>query len=134
MEYEFHKDANSIEILDSDDDYRVIFGKCMKKLRLLMGLSINDVANYVEIPSKTITRFENGTVSDTSFYENVDWILEFFISCKDAFFGSSIEKFDGIFDWMYLKEVYKPWVVTRNKELFERFTSRKFKFKNGAFE
>ena len=134
MEYEFYRTANSIEILDSDDDYRVIFGKCMKKLRLLMGLTIDDVSNYVEIPSKTITRFENGTVCDTTFYDNVNWILRFFISCKDEFFKSSIENFNGIFDWMYLKEVYKPWVVTGNKELFERFTRRKFKIKNVLLE
>lgn len=99
-----------------------------------MGFTVDDVANYVDIPSKTITRFENGTVSDTTFYDNVNWILNFFISCKDAFFENSMENFSDVFDWMYLKDIYKPWIVVENRGLFERFTSKKFKIKNILLE
>ena len=122
--------ANSIKILD-DDDYKVIFGKCIKKLRLLFGISQEDVSYYTDISLPVCKRFETGTVSDITFYEQCEFILQFFRAAIDEFFGEHVSDFGDIFDWMYVDEIYNPWNIAKNRHLFQKFSDKEFRIVNG---
>lgn len=114
--------ANSIKLLPEDQDFRVIFGKAIHKLRLMLGFSKEYVAEVFGFSLNLMTKFESGTESKETFYDCVDKILRFYRHCVRNFLVADPEYFAWLFDIFFFVEQE----IAFFREKFEIFVNHDF--------
>lgn len=114
--------ANSIKLLPEDQDFRIIFGKSIHKLRLMLGFSKEYVANILGFHIKLMSKFESGTESKETFYDCIDKILRFYRHCVRNFLVTDPEYFAWLFDISFFVEQE----IAFFREKFENFVNHDF--------
>lgn len=123
MEFELFGGANAIVPEENDsDDYRIIFSKCLKKLRLGLGISLKELSENCYLSKNLLTKFETGTVSDESFYANVMPLIRLLRRITSELFGADCPAFE----WLYITDDVTPFTILCNKNIFDKFLNAKF--------
>lgn len=118
----FFEAANSIKLLPEDQDFRIIFGKAIHKLRLMLGFSKEYVAEIFCFSLNLMTKFESGTESAETFYECSNKILSFFRQCVDSFLVVDT----GYFEWLFEISPFFKLEIEAKREKFEKFLNHNF--------
>jgi transcriptional regulator with XRE-family HTH domain len=125
MELDIYREANSIEVTESDlANYKIIFGKAVKKLRLLMRFSVEEVSEFSGLTKNMVTKLENGTSSSEAFYNFAMQLLGFYRENVYKIFSEG----ELYLDWLFIDgNLYKPKIL-KNYDRFLKFLDTKVIF------
>ena len=122
MELDIYREANSINFAESDaENYKIIFGKAVKKLRLLMRFSVAEVSGFSGLTKNMVTKFENGSSSSEAFYDFSPKLIRFYRKSIDGFFDSK----DPYFAWLFVDDLNYPYNIRKNIDKFVAFLNEK---------
>ena len=122
MELDIYREANSINFAESDaENYKIIFGKTVKKLRLLMRFSVEEVSEFSGLTKTMLTRLENGSTNHGTFYDFSPRLIQFYRKNIDGFFDSK----DPYFAWLFIDNLNYPHNIMNNIDKFVAFLNEK---------
>lgn len=122
MELDIYKEANSINFAASDaQNYKIIFGKAVKKLRLLMRFSVEEVSEFSGLTKNMITKLESGSNNSGTFYDFSPKLIRFYRESIDGFFDSK----DPYFAWLFIDDLNYPYNIRKNIDKFVAFLNEK---------
>ena len=125
MELDIYREANSIEVTESDlENYKIIFGKAVKKLRLLMRFSVEEVSEFSGLTKNMVTKLENGTSSPQAFYDFAMQLLDFYRENIYKIFSEG----ELYLDWLFIDGNLYKGKILKNYDRFLKFLDTKVIF------